>query len=347
MSARVPAFFHPEQLDFRPRYEWALGRKLAHPERTERADNILAALEEASDRYVVREPLEQPLARIERHHSAAMLRLYEAAIALEPGEDVNPSVFVRSSSGPPETTNLSYAGYHCFDSGTPLNREVCAASQWSAGAAVSAAEMIALGGAEVAYALSRPPGHHAAFDRFGGYCYLNNNALAADVLREKYERVAIVDVDAHHGNGTQELFWRDGQVLTISLHGDPAVSFPFFWGHADEVGDGPGRDRNINVPLPEGTRGDAYLRALEEHVLPAVRQFEAEAIVVAAGVDAYVRDPVGNLALTTRDFSRIGRCLGQLERPCCIVQEGGYYTPDIGANVVALLDGLCRELLGG
>lgn len=345
MTDRTPCFFHEDQLRFRPRYEWALGKKIDHPERTERADQILAALQSEASRFDIRAPDEkEPLEEVTRQHAPRLLRLYETAASLDEGREYHPSVFLRRNGVDPDPTNIHHSGYFCFDSGTPLTREARGAALRSASCAIAAATTLREQGEGLVYALSRPPGHHASYDSFGGYCYVNNTALAARVLR-RGGRVAVLDVDVHHGNGTQSLFWNDGDVLTVSIHGEPTDTFPYFSGKASENGEGPGRDRNINVPLASGTDGQAYLDALERTVLPCIRAFEPVALVVAAGVDGYHDDPIGNFDLTTEDFHRIGEAVGRLRLPTCAVQEGGYYTPKIGDNVVALLAGL-REGLG-
>ena len=310
MSDPVVAFFHPRQLAFRPRYEWALGTRLAHPERTERADRILAALSADARSFTVQTPVMPPVTTILEQHAADLLSLYVAATELE--RELYPTVFLRPRDFAPDPGNLCHAGYFCFDSGTPLTAEAYDAALWSAACAESAARAVR-DGARLAYALSRPPGHHASHDRFGGYCYLNNAAWAARTLGG---RVCILDIDAHHGDGVQALFWRDPN------------------------GDGLGHGYNLNIALVPGTDGTGYLARLEAEALPAIETFAPDAIVLAAGVDGYVDDPIGNLALTTADFHRIGERIGALGLPTCAVQEGGYYTPAIGDNVTALLAGL-------
>lgn len=339
MTTRIPAFFHPDQLDFRPRYEWAFGRKIEHPERTERADRILAALRRHPERFSMRQPDESPRVEVAKQHAPSMLRLYDTATKqLEPGETFCPNVFLRRPHVEPNPENIHHAGYFCFDSGTPLSANAHAAALWSAACALAAADALD-GSTRLSYALSRPPGHHADYDSFGGYCYVNNSALAATRLRAR-GRIAVLDIDVHHGNGTQSIFWRDADVLTLSIHSDPTETFPYFTGFASEIGGGAGRERNINLPMPRGTDGQAYAEVLDKTALPAIRSFEPQALVVAAGVDAYERDPVGTFALTTDDFYDVGERIGQLGLPTCVVQEGGYYPPDIGDNVVAVLEGI-------
>ena len=337
--APIPVWFHEDQLAFKPRYEWAFGDKLSHPETTARAESILAALQLNGAAFDLREPKTQPLPSIRRQHDAALLTLYRTAEALGDDETFYPMVFPRALLARADAHNLHHAGAFCFDSGTPLSSRTFEAAAWSAATAIEAARCVRDGSAPIAYALSRPPGHHATRREFGGYCYFNNAGLAARVLRRR-GRVAIVDIDFHHGNGTQTLFYRDPRVLTVSLHGDPTDFFPFFIGFSGEIGTGPGRGFNRNICLAEGIDGPAYLAALDDQVLPTIRAFEPEFLVIAAGLDGYHKDPIGHFALQTDDFAAIGDRLGGLGLPTVAVQEGGYYTPHLGRNAVALLTGI-------
>jgi acetoin utilization deacetylase AcuC-like enzyme len=337
-GAPIPCFFHSDQLDFKPRYEWAFGEKIEHPETTARADKILAALEARPDFYELQVPNKAPLTDIRRLHNYNLVTLYNAACQLPQGHTFYPSVFLRERTARVDPTNVMHAGHFCFDSGTPLNRQTLNAASWSAACAISAAETVRRG-TRLAFALSRPPGHHATRNQFGGYCYFNNTALAARRLRRD-GRVAVVDIDFHHGNGTQSIFWRDGRVLTISVHGDPREFFPFFVGYPAETGGGAGSGFNLNLPLPAKTDSKEYVRTLEQHVIPAIAHFDPVSLVVAAGVDTYERDPIGDFGLKTDDFRTIGEIIGKLKLPTAAIMEGGYYTPHIGRNVDALLDGL-------
>jgi len=341
---RIPAFFNEAQLSFQPRYEWAFGKRIKHPETTRRADKILGAIKKEPTRFDLRTPVDLPLTLLRRIHSYNLLTLYNTAAQLGDGEDLYPNVFPREMAGRGDPMNLRQAGAYCFDSGTPLNRHVWTASAWSAACARDAAVAVRKG-EKLTYALSRPPGHHAQKDAFGGYCYFNNAAVAAHVLK-RLGRVAIVDIDFHHGNGTQELFYRDGKVLVINIHGDPREFFPFFCGFATETGKGKGLGFNINVPLPGGTTGPHYVRALRKHVFPALRHFDPAFVVLSAGLDGYERDPVGGFLLTTDDFEKIGAMFGRLKLPTVVVQEGGYYTPHLGYNAMALLEGLALGMYG-
>lgn len=331
----TPVWFHPDQLRFKPRYEWAFGERIDHPETTARAESILSALRDDGGFHLQRpDPL--GLTEIRRQHAPGLLRLYEESQTLD--RDLYPTVFPKGEMVRADPTNVLHAGYWCFDAGTPLNAETWIAASWSAAAAAAAASHIEEGG-DLAYSLSRPPGHHATRSRFGGYCYLNNGGLAAARLRKR-GRVAVLDIDYHHGNGTQSLFYRDDRVMTISIHGDPRIDFPYFAGFAEERGKGRGAGFNHNLPMPLGVDGPAYQEVLDKRVRPLLRDFDPKALVVAAGLDTYELDPVGKFKLTTDDLRRVGETIGRWGYPVVAVQEGGYHAPHLGRNARALLKGL-------
>jgi acetoin utilization deacetylase AcuC-like enzyme len=237
-------------------------------------------------------------------------------------------------------------GAYCFDTATPIVAGTARAARAAVDIALTALDRV-LGGEPVAYGLCRPPGHHAGRNLMGGYCYFNNAAIVAESLVARgAQRVAILDVDFHHGNGTQQIFWDRADVLYVSLHGDPRGIYPYYSGYATERGSGPGDGLTLNLPLPPGTRGDAYLGALEEG-LAAIRSFEADApLVVSLGFDTYHTDPISNLALETDDYARMGAAIATLEMPSVVLQEGGYAVDALGANAVAFLDGI-RGTHGG
>ena len=194
-------------------------------------------------------------------------------------------------------------------------------------------------GARAAFALCRPPGHHAARDLYGGYCFLNNAAIAAQYLRDHgAARVAILDVDFHHGNGTQDIFYDRADVLFVSLHGDPAEAFPYFSGYADETGAGAGSGCNLNFPLPRATEFAAWRAALETG-LARIRAFGPDALVVSLGVDTYAGDPISFFRLQSSDFTAYGGLIASCRVPTVFVLEGGYAVAEVGVNVVNVLAG--------
>lgn len=231
-------------------------------------------------------------------------------------------------------------GAYCFDTATPIVAGTVAAARAAVDIGLTALDRV-LEGERLAYGLCRPPGHHAGRNLIGGYCFFNNAAIVAQSLRDRgASRVAILDVDFHHGNGTQQIFWERGDVLYVSLHGDPRGIYPYFSGYATERGAGDGEGATLNLPLPPGTDGDGYLAALGE-ALEAIRAFDADApLVVSLGFDTYHADPICNLALQTDDYARIGSAIASLGIPVVALQEGGYAVEALGRNAVAFLGAL-------
>nr|WP_208024993.1 histone deacetylase family protein [Achromobacter insolitus] len=274
-----------------------------------------------------------------------LARAWHDWIALDPANaalDILPSIWpVRGFRHDIEPTNFAArVGLFSFDSGCPLTAGTWEAATAGAACAIDAARAVsAVGGPRAAMALTRPPGHHAGPDFFGGYCFLNNAALAAQALRDAgAERVAIVDVDYHHGNGTQSIFHERADVLTVSVHGDPTTEYPFYLGYADERGAGAGTGCNLNLPLPAGTGFAAWAQALEQG-LAAVRAFKADAVVIALGVDTYEGDPISKFRLKSADYLRVGSLLASLGLPAVFTMEGGYAVADVGINVANVLEG--------
>ena len=229
-------------------------------------------------------------------------------------------------------------GYYSFDTSSPILEHTWDVAYWAAQTAVSAAAHV-LANRRAAYALCRPPGHHATANLFGGFCYLNNAAIAANWLAQQGQRVAIVDIDYHHGNGTQAIFYRRSDVMVSSLHADPLHAYPFYWGYADEYGTGMGHLYNYNYPLPLETGESHFLQTLGE-ALERVRLYVPDTLVVSLGVDTAENDPLGSFKLTTDSFSKIGQKFAALKLPTVVIQEGGYLYEQLGANVVAFLQGL-------
>jgi acetoin utilization deacetylase AcuC-like enzyme len=234
-------------------------------------------------------------------------------------------------------------GLFCFDSGSPLMAGTWAAARGGAACALAAAREL-LGGARSAFALTRPPGHHAGPDFFGGYCFLNNAAIAAQALRDGgKQRVAVLDVDYHHGNGTQTIFYERADVLTVSIHGDPVTEYPFFLGHADERGAGAGEGFNLNLPLPRGTGFEAWCAALDQ-AIDTIDDFNADALVVPMGLDTFEGDPISGFTLKSDDYDTVGRLLAAAGVPTVFTFEGGYAVAEVGVNAVNLLEGFCRSI---
>ncbi|MBL8584665.1 MAG: histone deacetylase family protein, partial [Rhizobiaceae bacterium] len=229
-------------------------------------------------------------------------------------------------------------GYYALASETAITAGTWVAAQASCATAQSAQRLVA-SGERAAFALCRPPGHHAAIDMYGGYCFLNNAAVVAEMFRmDGAGRVAILDVDFHHGNGTQDIFYRRGDVFFASLHGHPEDAYPFFIGYGDETGEGAGEGATANYAMRPGTRYDQWSVALDD-AIARIRRFGAEALVVSLGVDAYKADPISFFQLESEDFRDCGRRIATLQLPTVFVMEGGYAIEEVGVNTVNVLEG--------
>ncbi len=229
-------------------------------------------------------------------------------------------------------------GYYCLAAETSISDGTWEAALASASVALTGAAILSEGATTI-FTLCRPPGHHAAVDMFGGYCFLNNAAIAAQSLRDRgAARIAILDIDFHHGNGTQQIFYRRGDIYFASIHGDPMDTFPYFLGGADETGEGDGEGSNANYPLPPGTGNSDWSEALAD-ALTRIRSFDPDALVVSLGVDTYKDDPISFFRLESEDFLRAGETIGSLRLPTLFVMEGGYALREIGINAVNVLEG--------
>jgi acetoin utilization deacetylase AcuC-like enzyme len=270
----------------------------------------------------------------ERHikdvHEPAFVDYLKHACANTPeGRSVYPYVFpIRNQAKPPRELPLR-AGYYCIDTFTPLNRNAYQAALGAVNCALTGAERL-LEGYGFAYALVRPPGHHAERKSFGGFCYFNSASIAANHLSQ-YGKVALVDVDYHHGNGTQDIFYARDDVLTVSLHGHPRYTYPYFSGYEDERGEGRGKGFNVNIPLPENIDGVRY-RAELNKALERITRYKPRFLVVSLGLDTAKGDPTGSFTLTAQDFRENGGLIGALSLPTLVVQEGGYRIRTLGSN---------------
>jgi acetoin utilization deacetylase AcuC-like enzyme/GNAT superfamily N-acetyltransferase len=278
---------------------------------------------------------------LERAHDRQLVSyLKRMSIELASDESIYPYVFpIRNSARLPEDITL-WAGYYGIDTFTPLNGSVFPAAKAAVDCGLTAAESL-LQGYRIAYALVRPPGHHAERRVFGGFCYFNTAAIAADHLA-RWGKVAVLDIDYHHGNGTQEIFYRRRDVLTVSIHGHPQFAYPYFSGFAEEYGEGEGRGYNVNFPLPENVTPQAYKITLGR-ALRNISGFEPSALVVCLGLDTAKGDPTGSWSMKAKDFKEMGRMIGSLRRPTLVVQEGGYNTRNLGVNAKNFFLGLYHE----
>jgi len=318
-------------------------RERVYVEAPVRVDAILREIE-PTGLFERREAREWPERHIRAVHDGDFVDYLKRVCAnVPPGRSVYPYVFpIRNASRPPRELPVR-AGYYCIDTFTPLNRDAFLAAKRAVDCTLTAAEAL-LRGRRLAYALVRPPGHHAERRAFGGFCYFNNAAVAARWL-SAHGRVAVLDVDYHHGNGTQVIFQDCDDVLTASLHGHPRFAYPYFSGFADEVRAGPGAGLNVNVPLPEALDGAGYLEALAP-VLRRIERFGPRFLVVALGLDTARGDPTGTWNLLARDFEANGRRIGALRLPTLVVQEGGYRVRTLGGNARHFFAGLWEGAFG-
>ena len=320
-----------------PRREFAEQAFSAYPEVPERAENILRTLT-AGGLFEVIPPREYGRHHLLTAHDGGYLDYLEeiypvwVRAGLNP-EAVAPAVFAVGKDVRRPGSPLAQVGYYGYDT-TPIVEGTFTAAVAAAGCAPTAADLLTEGERAV-YALCRPPGHHAGRRSCGGYCYLNNAAIAAAHLSGR-GKVAILDIDFHHGNGTQEIFYDSGQVLFVSLHADPDRHFPFFWGRTDEQGAGPGLGCNRNLPLPAGIDDDRYLQVLDQ-ALETIARFAPAFLVVSAGFDTCAGDPLGDFAISLDGFGRIGEHLATTGYPSLLVQEGGYDLDHLGEAVGGLL----------
>ena len=311
-----------------------------------RADHVLAELQRRK-LGTVQPPHAFDDALLARIHSPRYLRFLATAwdqwVALDAAnadKDILPSVWpTRSFRTDIEPDNFAAKmGLYSFDAGTPFTAGTWVAARAGAHCALSAAQQL-VQGERAAFALSRPPGHHAGADFFGGYCFLNNAALAAQHLRDSgIAKVAVLDIDYHHGNGTQAIFYDRPDVFFASIHGDPRTEYPFYLGHADERGAGAGLGANLNLPLPRGTGFDVWSQALDT-ALQAIAQFGADALVVSLGMDTFVGDPISGFTLASADYSAVGQRIAAAGLPTAFVFEGGYAVAEVGVNAVNVLEG--------
>ena len=329
------SFFDPRQFAHAPASELHNGAFAPHAETPGRAHSILAAI---GDTVAPSDHGETPLLAIHGPEYLAFLKSAygdwrEAGRPGEAGAYAFPVVRRRPLNLDRIDARL---GRFSYDAATPIGPDSWDAAYWGAQTALSALGDVLAG--NHAFALCRPPGHHSGADYCGGYCYLNNAAIAARAASGAGRRTAILDIDYHHGNGTQDIFYDRGDIFFASIHADPRTDYPFFWGHEEEWGEGKGEGVTLNLPLPRGTALAAYERALGT-ALDVIAAFAPDLLVVSFGADTYAGDPISSFALETEDYPILARRIAALGKPTLIVMEGGYAVDALGANVAAFLSG--------
>ncbi len=330
--------------DIHSEIQW--GSTVGNYEHAARGEVIRAAL--AGDtRFEMTAPADHGEAPVRAVHDAGLVDFLTSAWkefqTVRAQREVFPDTFLhsalRQSMGParPPVGIVDGLGYWCFETMTPLVEGTYEAARSAVDVALTAADHV-LAGDRACYALCRPPGHHAPTSAYGGYCYFNNAAIAAQALvAAGAGRVTILDVDYHHGNGTQQIFYERDDVQYVSVHGDPSEAFPYFTGFADETGSGPGRGSTTNLPIGPGD--DNHYDVALRHAVDDLAAFKPSILVVSLGVDTYRLDPVGNLGVSTEAFAAHGRFIASLGLPTVIIQEGGYHLPALGENVSTWLTG--------
>lgn len=309
-----------------------------YPESPERLTRLLAGVRKAG--LGLRQPKEFDAAHLAAVHSRRYLDFLENGHAewmKLPGAfpEIMPSIRPVQTPADYPSHILGRAGWHIMDFAGAVTADTWASVRMSAMSALTAADLVSAG-ADAAYALCRPPGHHAYGERCGGFCYLNNSAIAAQYLRRSHDRVAILDIDVHHGNGTQGIFYDRNDVLTVSIHADPAGYYPFYYGYADQYGENAGEGFNLNVAVPVKSGDRIWIAALEAAV-KRIAEFKPGAVVLALGLDAHEADPLAGGAVTTQGFAAMAKLIAEIRLPTVIVQEGGYLTPMLGDNLAAFL----------
>lgn len=326
-----------------PQHEWSEGKLIPYQEKNIRA---LAIKNEAIKHGMgdsIIDCNEYPLSYIKKVMSPEMVDFIKSCEDLGNGESVFPHVFPYRDFTPQFTEhpriNLRKAGYYCFDVGIEIDNDTFIAAKASADVAVTGAELLLNKKEKVVFSLSRPPGHHAGYEFFGGYCIFNNAAIAAYQLAMKYDAVAILDVDFHHGNGTQDIFYEYPNVLYVSIHGDPSQNFPYFSGFEDEKGQKLGIGTTVNIPLPNGTGNSEYRHHLKA-AIRKIKDFQPNVLVVSMGFDTYEKDPIGYFDLTTDFYEEIALMCGDIQVPILAVLEGGYGISDLHKNGYSFIKGL-------
>lgn len=343
------AFHTPASAAHNPDKYFRRGVLVAHPEQADRYEILLRAISDMHDVATAPDHGVEPLLAAHSPDYVEFLREAWNRRGELPhiGEEILSGHFARPQMHRRPSALLGLIGYYLADTSTPIRAGTWDAIYGSGQVAVAAADAALADGH--AYGLCRPPGHHAYADSAGGFCFLNNSAIAAGRLlfasRKSGARVAILDIDVHHGNGTQGIFYERADVLTVSIHADPSNYFPFFAGYADETGAGDGLGYNLNIPLEHGLGDAAFLTAIERG-LARIAEFEPTALVLALGLDASEHDPIGALKVTTDGFSRAATAIAKAGVPTAIIQEGGYLCDALPLNLQVFLRAFDRARHG-
>ncbi len=330
----MKVFYSDAHAEHAPQGFLKAGRPARNPESPARAIAIAEAL--VAGGYELRAPMDRGLEPALSVHDAGLVRFlqsgYEAWSRLAgAGPEIVPNVHPGRRFRHRPQSPVGQAGFYMQDTACPIGAGTWKAALGATHCAVDAA-LAVVGGDKSSYALCRPPGHHASRDQAGGFCYLNNSAIAAQTLKAGFDRVAILDIDVHHGNGTQDIFYGRNDVFVASIHSHPDAYYPFFSGTPSESGEGEGLDHNLNVPFPFGS-GDTEVQAALSQAVAAVSEYRPGALVLSLGLDAHVKDPHGAHNVSTPGFLRMVEAISNMGLPTVLVQEGGYLHDELGSLV--------------
>ena len=337
----MKAIFNAGQLAHNPVSYLSRGRMVGFPEKPERARRLLAGVRKAGVQlHAGRRFDDSHVLAVHEERYVSFLMHAHAEWSKMDGASPEVMASIRPVERPAAYPKdiVGRAGWHQMDFSCPLGPDTWKSARASANTALTAAQMVAEGEERVVYALCRPPGHHAFGDRAGGFCYLNNTAIAARYMQPKHGKVAVLDIDVHHGNGTQGIFYYTSDVLTVSVHADPAHYYPFFYGDVRQRGAGEGEGYNINIPVAVKADDKVWTSAVDL-ALKAIGEFGPGALVIALGLDAHEADPLAGGAVTTKGFGGLAQRIAALGLPTVIVQEGGYLTPYLDDNLASFLTG--------
>ncbi len=338
----MKSFYHPNVKLHHPQTYLSRGQMRKPQEIPDRVDGILSGLSKMNLSII--EPKDYGRAPLLAVHAPEYLEFLENAhrrwkeVPQDWGEEVMSNVYIRH----PNSLRgiLAEAARYLADGSCPVGRYTWTSSYWAAQSAVAAAEAI-LAGDRKSYALCRPPGHHARRDAAGGFCYINNAAVAAQHLRQRFGKVVVLDTDMHHGQGIQEIFYNRDDVMYVSVHGDPTNFYPVVAGFDDEQGEAAGEGFNLNLPMPHGSTEQVFFEKVQV-AIEKILKFEPDAIVLALGFDVYKDDPQAQVAVTTEGFGRLGKIIAALGLPTVVVQEGGYHLGAMADNTQSFFTGFLK-----
>lgn len=339
----MKTYFHPEQLLHHPKTYLSRGQMRKPQEVPDRAVAILRGVNALG--FEVHTPADHGMSPLQAVHTTPYLNFLEAAhtewkkMPTDWGDEVISNIFVREPNA--LRGILAQAAAYLADGSCPVGEFTWRSAYWGAQCAVAATNTV-LAGERHSYALCRPPGHHARAAAAGGFCYLNNAAIAAQHLRQTHTRVAVFDADMHHGQGIQEVFYDRDDVFYVSIHGDPTNFYPGVAGFSDETGAGAGLGYNLNLPMPHGS-SEAFFFNQVEHALSAISAFKPDALVFSLGFDIYKEDPQSQVAVSSEGFLRLGQAVASLNLPTVYVQEGGYYIDALEHNTRQFFTGALQR----